>query len=102
MSENDEKQGLRLPQEGELIGVVTQLLGFDRIKVKGTDGKTRMCRIPGRMKKKSWIREGDVVLIAPWDLQSDSRADIVAIYSKDDSRKLEAQGLIPKGLLSPE
>ncbi|MFP3220653.1 MAG: translation initiation factor aIF-1A [Candidatus Marsarchaeota archaeon] len=92
--------GLRVPQEGELVGVVTQLLGFDRIRVKCTDGKTRMCRIPGKMKKKSWIHEGDFVLVTPWDFQSDTRGDIVTVYSKEEVKQLEAAGIIPKGFSS--
>jgi translation initiation factor 1A len=33
------------------------------------DGVVRMGRIPGSMKKKTWIREGDIVIAVPWDFQ---------------------------------
>jgi translation initiation factor 1A len=83
-----------LPSEGELVGVVTQLLGFDRVKVKCSDGKTRICRIPGKMKKKIWLRLNDVVLVAPWDFQSDQKGDIVWRYDRGDMRELKAKGYL--------
>ena len=48
------------PGQGEVLGVVTKLLGFDRIMVKCQDGKERLCRIRGKMKRRAWIREGDI------------------------------------------
>jgi translation initiation factor 1A len=83
-----------LPSEGELVGVVTQLLGFDRVKVKCSDGKTRICRIPGKMKKKIWLRLNDIVLVAPWDFQSDQKGDIVWRYDRGDMRELKARGYL--------
>ncbi len=87
-------RSLTLPSEGELIGVVTQLLGFDRVKVKCSDGKTRICRIPGKMKKKIWLRLNDIVLVAPWDFQSDQKGDIVWRYDRGDMRELKAKGYL--------
>ena len=69
---------IRLPGEGEVLGIVIQMLGYDRARVRCTDGKVRLCRIPGKMKKRIWIREGDAVLIAPWDFQDD-RGDIICL-----------------------
>lgn len=83
---------LRKPLEGELLGVIVQLVGYDRAKVKCADDKIRVCRIPGRMKKKVWLKENDVVLVAPWDFQPDTRGDIIHKYEKDEVRKLKALG----------
>lgn len=83
---------VRKPAEGEILGVIVQLVGYDRAKVKCADYKIRVCRIPGRMKKKVWLKENDVVLVAPWDFQSDTRGDIVYKYEKDEVRKLKALG----------
>ncbi|RLI70480.1 translation initiation factor IF-1A, partial [Candidatus Heimdallarchaeota archaeon] len=57
---------VRLPKEGEVLGIVTQILGADRIKVRCTDGKTRTVRIPGKHRKRLWIRQNDVVSVMPW------------------------------------
>jgi translation initiation factor 1A len=96
MSKKDDSSGeeLRIPMEGEVVGVVVQLLGYDRAKVKCDDLETRVCRIPGKFKKKVWIREGDYVLVAPWDFQPKTRGDIIHYYTKDDVRKLVEKGYI--------
>ena len=52
----EEVQEVRLPSEGEVVGIIVQLLGFDRVKVRCSDGKIRVCRIPGKMKKKVWLK----------------------------------------------
>lgn len=78
LSESDLKE-LVLPQQGELLGRVLKMSGGDHLLVKCTDGKVRMCRIRGKMKRKMWVRENDVVLVAPWDFQ-DEKADIVWRY----------------------
>jgi len=38
-----------LPATTDVFGVATKLLGFDRVQVKCADGKTRTCRIRGKM-----------------------------------------------------
>jgi len=85
---------LRLPEEGELIGLVVQLLGYNRVKVKCSDGKVRVCRIPGRMIKKVWLRENDVVIVMPWDFQSDQKADVVWRYDRGEVKVLKAKGAL--------
>lgn len=76
------------------MGVVAQLLGFDRVKVKCADGKVRICRIPGKMKKKIWLRLNDVVLVAPWDFQSDLKGDIIWRYDRGNFKDLKAKGYL--------
>lgn len=96
-SEDEEIRRIRLPREGEVLGIVVQMLGYDRLRVKCSDGKTRMCRIPGRMKKRVWMREGDVLLIVPWEFQSDERGDIVHRYTMAQVRWLEENGYLDWG-----
>ena len=85
---------VRIPREGEVLGIAVQLLGYDRVRVKCADGKSRLCRIRGTMKKRVWIREGDVVLIAPWDFQSDQKGDIIFRYSQGEAGWLERRGFL--------
>jgi len=82
------------PGQGEMLGVVTKLLGFDRIMVKCQDGKERLCRIRGKMKRRVWIREGDVVLVAPWDFQTDERADVTWRYTHGQAEILRRKGYL--------
>lgn len=83
---------VRLPREGEMFGTVVQLLGHDKVKVKCADGIVRICRIPGRMRKRTWIRNNDVVLVVPWDFQYETRGDIVWRYTRGQVAWLERKG----------
>ncbi len=82
------------PSGGDVLGVVVKLLGFDRILVKCQDGHERLCRIRGKMKRRVWIREGDVVLVSPWDFQTDKRGDVVWRYTHGQAEALRRKGLI--------
>lgn len=88
---------VRLPKkkEGELFGIADQLLGASHLKVMCADGKSRMARIPGKMKRKMWIREGDLVILKPWSFQNE-KADIVWRYTKTQAGYLSRRRLIPK------
>ena len=48
---NTEVIRVRLPRKGELFGLVITLTGGSRLQVECEDGKTRMCRIPGKLKR---------------------------------------------------
>jgi translation initiation factor 1A len=72
---------------------VESLLGSNRIKVRGIDGVTRMARIPGKMKKRIWIREGDVVIIIPWEFQNE-KADVVWRYTGPQVDWLQRKGFL--------
>lgn len=93
-SQDGEVIRVRIPREGEVLGIAVQLLGYDRVRVKCADGKSRLCRIRGTMKKRTWIREGDVVLVAPWDFQTDKRGDITWRYSQGEAAWLERRGYL--------
>jgi translation initiation factor 1A len=66
--------------DGEVLGTVTDLLSASHLTVQCMDSKTRMCRINGKMKKRTWICEGDTVIMTPWDFQ-DSKGDVVWRYT---------------------
>jgi len=85
---------LVLPGEGEVLGVAVKLLGFDRILVKCQDGFQRLCRIRGKMKRRVWIREGDIVLVSPWDFQTDQRGDLTWRYTKGQAEDLRRKGYL--------
>jgi len=76
----EEVKRVRLPREGEVIGLVIGMMGGSRMRVECKDGKDRMCRIPGRLKNNIWVRDGDVVVVEPWELEGDKKGDIVWRY----------------------
>ena len=90
----EEHVEVRLPGEGEVIGIIERMLGHDKARVKCMDGRTRVCRIPGRMRKRVWVKEGDVVLVAIWDFQPETRGDIIYKYSQSEVRKLKEMGKV--------
>ncbi|MEM4246297.1 MAG: translation initiation factor eIF-1A [Candidatus Bathyarchaeia archaeon] len=96
LSESEIDQ-LILPEKDQVIGRVTQLLGYDRFKVQGADGVERVCRIRGKMKRRTWIKNGDYVLIAPWEFQN-TKGDILWRYKGNQIDLLDKRGLIPKSL----
>ncbi|MDH5018953.1 MULTISPECIES: translation initiation factor eIF-1A [Halobacterium] len=94
MSEDDGgRKNLRMPEDDEVFAEVTDMLGANRVQVRCADGKERTARIPGRMQKRIWIREDDVVLVEPWDWQDD-KADVTWRYEKSDADQLREEGHI--------
>jgi translation initiation factor 1A len=85
---------VRLPKEGEVIAVVTAMLGGGRLEAKCEDGFKRICRIPGRMKRRIWVRPGNLILVKPWIVQTEERADVVWLYSKAQSFWLKRKGFV--------
>ena len=73
----EELKDMVLPVVNDIIGIAKKMLGFDRVLVSRQDGKERLCRIRGKMKRRMWIRQGDVVLVSPWYFQFDKRGDII-------------------------
>ncbi|MFQ6106345.1 MAG: translation initiation factor eIF-1A [Thermoplasmata archaeon] len=94
---SEELVRVRLPnrKNGEMFAIADQLLGASRIKVMCADGKARLGRIPGKLRKRMWIREGDLLIIKPWEFQSD-KANILHRYTKTQSTYLSRKGKIPK------
>lgn len=88
------KRKLKFPKGDEVLGVVEQLLGFAKMRVKCSDGNTRICRVPGRLTRYLWIRERDVVLVKPWETKSDEKGDVLFKYRKNYIGLLRKKGLL--------
>lgn len=74
---------VRLPnsKKREMFATADLMLGANHIRVRCYDGVTRTGRIKGKIKKRVWIREGDVLIVVPWDFQ-DEKCDIIYRYTK--------------------
>jgi translation initiation factor 1A len=83
------------PAEGTTICGVVRHLGGDYVLVKCIDGYERKARIPGKLKKKVWIIEGDIVLVGLWSASSD-KCDIIYKYSKSEVNTLVERKIVPK------
>ncbi len=90
----DEIRRIKLPRGRETMGILEQRLGGSRMRVRCLDGKLRICRIPGRLKRKLWVREGDIVIVEPWEYCGDEKGDILYKYSKNQSFFLKNKGYL--------
>ena len=78
----------------EMFALASQILGGRRVTVLCEDGETRMARIPGKMRRRQWVREGDLIIVWPWDFQ-DSKADVKHRYTKTQAMYLSRKGVLP-------
>ncbi len=92
--EEYEPMRVRTPRGKEMLGIVESLLGSNKIRVRCQDNKIRICRIPGALRKRMWMKEGDVVLIIPWEIQSNERGDIVMNYNHTQASWLRRKGIL--------
>ncbi len=88
---------LRLPKGKEMLGIVDQRMGFGKMRVVCADRNVRLCRIPGKFRRRLWVRTGNFVIIVPWEIQGDTKGDIIYKYTKAQADALQRKGLL-KGL----
>ncbi len=104
---NSQGQKLRYPRkdENEILGRVIEILGNDHMRVKCEDNVIRLGRIRGKIKKRVWIRLGEVVLVVPWDWETEKpndekepRCDIVWRYRATQEKQLDRRGMLPDAI----
>ncbi len=90
----DVERKTRMPENGEVVGTVVKIVGASRFVVSCSDGKERMCTIPGKFRRRFWIKVNDAVIIKPWVVQSDERGDIIWRYSILDVNRLKERKML--------
>ena len=93
-NEDDQVVRVRIPRNDEVLGILEQRLGGSRNRVRCFDGKSRICRIPGKLKRRLWVRDNDIVLVKPWEFGGDEKGDVIFKY-----RPIQVDILKKKGLL---
>lgn len=96
-SESDIRKSMLMPNRNDILGIVDKNLGYTRMKVMCQDGFERLCRVRGKMKKRNWVREGDAVLVSPWDFQFEARGDIIFRYTQNQAQWLRDKGFLRIG-----
>lgn len=86
---------VRLPSKRnrEIFAQAQLMMGANHIRVKCFDGVTRMGRIKGTIKKRVWIREGDILIVIPWSFQDD-KCDIIYRYTGPQVEWLRKNGYL--------
>ncbi|MFP4403717.1 MAG: translation initiation factor eIF-1A [Candidatus Woesearchaeota archaeon] len=92
----EEISRVKLPRDDESFGILVQRLGGSRNSIRCSDGKTRICRIPGRLRRRLWVREGDLVLVKPWEFGGDEKGDLVFKYRPTQVQWLRKKGYLKK------
>ena len=80
--------------KGEMFGVAESFQGGSRLQVICEDGVRRMGRIPGKLRRRMWVRENDLLIVVPWSFQ-DSKADVKFRYTPTQTANLKRRGKIP-------
>ena len=96
-NEKNKPQGevirVRLPRGKEVLGILEQRLGASRLLIKCLDGKARNCRVPGRLRRILWLREGDIVLVEPWEFDTE-KGDVIFKYNPSQIQWLKRKGFL--------
>lgn len=91
----EEKRELVYKEDGQEYAQVIRMLGNGRLESQCIDGKKRLCHIRGKMRKKVWVAQGDIVLLGLRDYQDD-KADVILKYTADEARVLKQYGELPE------
>jgi len=89
------KRELVFKEDGQEYAQVTKMLGNGRLEAMCFDGVKRLCHIRGKLRKKVWINQSDIILVGLRDYQ-DAKADVIQKYSADEARNLKAYGEFPE------
>ena len=81
--------------KGEMFAVAETFQGGSRLQIICEDGIRRMGRIPGKLRRRMWIRENDLLIVVPWSFQ-DSKADVKFRYTPTQTANLKRRGKIPE------
>lgn len=89
------KRELVFKEDGQEYAQVIKMLGNGRLEAMCFDGIKRLCHIRGKLRKKVWINQSDIILVGLRDYQ-DARADVILKYSADEARNLKSYGEFPE------
>jgi len=81
--------------KGEMFAVAETFQGGSRLQLICEDGERRMGRIPGKLRRRMWVRENDLLIVVPWSFQ-DSKADVKFRYTPTQTSNLKRKGKIPE------
>ena len=101
--EQPEIKRVKMPyrKNGEMFARVIEIYGQERMGVFCEDGKHRIGRVRGKIKKRVWIRKGDLVIINPWGFETEvkgqqEKCEISWRYLKHEVAYLNRNNRIPE------
>ncbi|KAK9468271.1 nucleic acid-binding protein [Lipomyces arxii] len=92
---DDEKRELTFKEDGQEYAQVVKMLGNGRLEAQCFDGEKRLAHIRGKLRKKVWINQGDIILLSLREFQ-DNQGDVILKYNADEARSLKNYGELPE------
>ena len=93
-----EKRTLFYPEDLQEYGKITNLLGDRRINVMLADNTEVLAIIPGKFRKRCWMKVNDIIIVSKREFQED-RWDVCYKYNDDEIRQLAKEKEIPNSFL---
>ena len=89
-----EDRELRIKEESEEYAQITKILGDGRFQCKCADGVDRIAHVRGKMRKRTWLANGDIILVSIREFEPE-KCDVVEKYKEKEVAKLKSVGEIP-------
>ena len=88
-------------RNGEMFGRVVEIYGQERMEIFCEDGISRIGRIRGKIKKRVWVRKGDLVIVNPWGFETvvegqKEKCEIFWRYLRHEVAWLERNNRLPE------
>ena len=93
-----EDRELRYKEESEEYAQIIKILGDGRFQCKCTDGVERVAHVRGKMRKRTWLANGDIILVSIREFEPE-KCDVVEKYKEKEVAKLKAAGEIPETMV---
>ena len=77
-----------------------KILGDGRFECNCADGVKRIAHVRGKMRKRIWIANGDIILVSLRDFEPE-KCDVVEKYKEKEVAKLKKAGEIPDSMVLP-
>ena len=96
-----EDREVRFKDESEEYAQITKILGDGRFQCKCTDGIDRIAHVRGKMRKRIWLGNGDIILVSIREFENE-KCDVVEKYKEKEVAKLKKEGEIPENMVLPK
>ena len=95
-----EDRELRMKDESEEYAQIVKILGDGRFQCKCADGIERIAHVRGKMRKRIWLANGDIILVSLREFENE-KCDVVEKYKEKEVAKLKNAGEIPDSFVLP-
>ena len=95
-----EDRELRYKEESEEYAQLIKILGDGRFQCKCADGVERIAHVRGKMRKRTWLANGDIILVSLREFEPE-KCDVVEKYKEKEIAKLKKSGEIPESMVLP-